>query len=168
MVGLPRRGRRFGVRMRRAGASSRVDQWHRDCVIETTMPRGGFFSVDSLRGVWILVVDGQPRGRGMLDEILSYCGALVTPMASAGEALGVMAQVKPDVLIVTLADDPDFGFIRRVRGLKPEDGGVLPAIAIADDVDESLVRSRGYQACLRMPLDPWELCRLISSLITVR
>jgi CheY-like chemotaxis protein len=132
------------------------------------MPCGGFFSLDSLRGVWVLVVDSHPRGRDTLGEILSYCGALVTPMASAADALGVMRKVKPDVLIVALADDADFGFIRRVRGLKPEDGGVLPAIAIAHDVDEGLARSRGYQACLRLPLDPWELCRLVSSLMTVR
>ena len=132
------------------------------------MPCGGFFSLDSLRGVWVRVVDSHPRGRDTLGEILSYCGALVTPMASAADALGVMRKVKPDVLIVALADDADFGFIRRVRGLKPEDGGVLPAIAIAHDVDEGLARSRGYQACLRLPLDPWELCRLVSSLMTVR
>ena len=131
------------------------------------MPHGGFFSVDSLRGVWVVVVDRHPRGRDTLNEILSYCGALVTPMASTAEALGVMRQVKPDVLIVALADDPDFDFIRRVRGLKPEDGGVVPAVAIGRDVDDGLARPRGYQAYLRMPLDPWELCRLVSSLLTV-
>ena len=111
------------------------------------MPRGGFFSVDSLRGVWVLIVDSNPRGRETLGEILSYCGALVTLMAS---------------------DDDDFAFIRQVRGLKPEDGGVVPAIAIARDGDDDLARSRGYQAYLRPPLDPWELCRLVSSMMTVR
>jgi hypothetical protein len=89
-------------------------------------------------------------------------------MASAAEALGVMRQVKPDVLIMALDDDSDFGFIRAVRGLKPEDGGVAPALAIAREVDEGLARSRGYQAFLRTPIDPWELCRLVSSLMTVR
>ena len=132
------------------------------------MPSGGFFSVDSLRGVWLLVVDSNPRGRETLREILSYCGGLVTPMASVNEALSVMRQVKPDVLIVALADDADFAFIRQVRGLKPEDGGVVPAIAIARDVDHDLARSRGYQAFLRTPLDPWELCRLVSNLMTVQ
>ncbi len=132
------------------------------------MPCGGFFSVDSLRGVWVLIVDGNPRGRETLSEILSYCGALVTAMASANDALSVMRQVKPDVLIVALPDDDDFAFIRQVRSLKPEDGGVVPAIEIARDVDEDLTRSRGYQAYLRTPLDPWELCRLVSSLMTVR
>jgi CheY-like chemotaxis protein len=132
------------------------------------MPCGGFFSVDSLRGVWILVVDGNPRGRASLMEILSYCGALVTPIGSAEDALSVMRQVKPDVLIVALLDDDDFAFIRQVRGLKPEEGGVVPAIAIARDVDDDLARSRGFQTHLRTPLDPWELCRLVSSLMTVR
>jgi CheY-like chemotaxis protein len=132
------------------------------------MPCGGFFSVDSLRGVCILVVDGNPRGRATLMEILTYCGALVTPMGSAEDALSVMRQVKPDVLIVMLLDDDDFAFIRQVRGLKPEEGGVIPAIAIARDVDDDLARSRGFQAYLRTPLDPWELCRLVSSLMTVR
>jgi len=132
------------------------------------MPCGGYFSVDSLRGVLVLVVDSNPRGRETLREILSYCGALVTPTASVDEAAGVMRQVKPDVLIVALPEDDDVAFIRDVRSLKPEDGGVVPAIAIARDADDDLARSRGYQASLRTPLDPWELCRLVSSLMTVR
>jgi len=132
------------------------------------MPRGGFFAVDSLRGVWILVVDSDPHGRRTLVEILSYCGALVTPLASVDEALSVMRQVKPDLLLVALLDD-DFGFIRQVRALKPEDGGVVPAIAVgaADGVDD-LARARGFQAYVRTPLDPWGLCRLVSRMMTVR
>jgi len=132
------------------------------------MPCGGYFSVDSLRGILVLIVDGKPRGRETLREILAYCGALVTPTASAADAVGVMRQVKPDVLIVALPEDDDVAFIRQVRSLKPEDGGVVPAIAIARDVDDDLARARGYQASLRTPLDPWELCRLVSSLMTVR
>jgi CheY-like chemotaxis protein len=132
------------------------------------MPGAGFFSVDSLRGVLILVVDLDPRGRQTLVEILTYCGALVTPIASIDEALGVMRQVKPDVLIVVSTNGADYDVVHRVRSLKPEDGGVVPAIAVARDIDDDAARARGYQAHLRTPLDPWELCRLVSSLMTVR
>jgi CheY-like chemotaxis protein len=132
------------------------------------MPSGGFFSLDSLRGVWVLVVDGHPITRQTLVEILSYCGALVTPVASPREALAIMRQVKPDVLIVALLSGDDFALIGQVRSLKPEDGGVMPAIAILPDGEDDAARARGFQACLRTPLDPWELCRLVSSLMTVR
>ena len=134
------------------------------------MTRSGFFSVDSLRGVWVLVVDEDPHGRQTLVEILSYCGALVTPLASPAEALNVMRQVKPDVLVVTLAQSGDFAFIRLVRALKPEEGGVVPAIAVgtADSPPDDTVRSRGFQSYLRKPLDPWALCRVVSELVTMR
>ena len=116
----------------------------------------------------MLVVDGHPITRQTLVEILSYCGALVTPVASPREALGIMRQVKPDVLIVALLSGDDFALIGQVRSLKPEDGGVMPAIAILPDGEDDAARARGFQACLRTPLDPWELCRLVSSLMTVR
>jgi CheY-like chemotaxis protein len=134
------------------------------------MTRSGYFSVDALRGVWILVIDADPHGRQTLVEILSYCGALVTPLASPAEALNVMRQVKPDVLVVTLTQSSDFAFIRLVRALKPEEGGVVPAIAVgtADSPSDDTVRSRGFQASLRKPLDPWALCRLVSELVMMQ
>src|SRR4030095_15449655 len=94
-----------------AARRTSATRWHPNCERVMSMPHGGFFSVDSLRGVWILVVDSNPRGRETLREILTYCGALVTPIASVNDALGVMRQVKPDMLVVALADDDDFGFI---------------------------------------------------------
>jgi CheY-like chemotaxis protein len=134
------------------------------------MTRSGFFSVESLRGVWILVIDADPHGRQTLVEILSYCGALVTPLASPAEALNVMRQVKPDILVVSLTRSSDLAFIRLVRALKPEEGGVVPAIAVgtADSPSDDTVRSRGFQASLRKPLDPWALCRVVSELVTMQ
>jgi CheY-like chemotaxis protein len=120
--------------------------------------------------VWILVVDHDPPVRRALVEILSYCGALVTPLATAGDALAVMRQVKPDLLVVALSEeDDDAGLIRQVSSLKPEDGGVVPAVAVARGAaTDDVARARGYQAVVTTPLDPWELCRLVSSLMTVR
>jgi CheY-like chemotaxis protein len=131
------------------------------------MPGGGFFSIDSLRGVWALVVEPDPRGRRALVEVLTYCGALATPIGSADEGFGVMRRIKPDVLLVGLTDPESVAFIRGVRSLKPEDGGVVPAIAVVGGDDDDLARARGFQASVRMPLDPWSLCRLVSSLMTV-
>jgi CheY-like chemotaxis protein len=134
------------------------------------MTGSGLFAVESLRGVWILVIDADPHGRQTLVEILSYCGALVTPLGSPAEALAVMRQVKPDVLIVSVTQSSDFTFIRLVRALKPEEGGVVPAIAVgtADSPSDDTVRSRGFQRFFRKPLDPWALCRTVSELVTMQ
>jgi CheY-like chemotaxis protein len=131
--------------------------------------RGGFFSVDSLRGVHVLVVDDEPDGRDLLTAILQYGGALVIAVGSAGEALDHMRLVKPDVLVADIAMPEHDGYwlIGAVRSLKPEDGGVVPAIAVSGRVrpaNADAARTAGFDAFLTKPLDPWELCRVIAQL----
>jgi CheY-like chemotaxis protein len=110
----------------------------------------------------VTVGRGAARRR-TLAGILTYCGALVTSVASAEEAFGVMRQIKPDTVVVALTDDESVPFIRRVRRLTPEDGGVVPVVRLARDGDDDLARSRGFQAFVRLPLEPWNLCRLAIS-----
>jgi two-component system, chemotaxis family, CheB/CheR fusion protein len=127
----------------------------------------GFFSVDSLVGVHTLVVDSDQECRHLLSAILRYCGALVTTTASANEALKVMSVAKCDVLVIEIALPGESGvdLIRRVRGLKPEDGGVVRAIALSGrstDLDPAV--AAGFDAHLTKPVDPWALCRLVAML----
>lgn len=132
------------------------------------MARGGYYSVDSLKGVHVLVIDGEAEARELLTAIFNYCGALVTTVASGDEALKVMALIKPDVIVTSLDLPNDEGFttLRRLRDLKPEDGGVLPIVAVAGGGTAAVERARlaGFAACLMKPLDPWELCRVLSGL----
>jgi CheY-like chemotaxis protein len=127
----------------------------------------GFFSVDSLAGVHTLVVDSDQECRQLLSAILRYCGALVTTTATASEALKVMSVAKCDVLVVEIALPGETGvdLMRRVRGLKPEDGGVVRAIALSgrsEDLDHAV--ATGFDAHLTKPVDPWTLCRLVAML----
>jgi CheY-like chemotaxis protein len=135
------------------------------------MTRGGFYAVDSLSGVHVLVVDNERGCRDLLTSILQYCGALVTAVGSADEALAVMALIKPDVLItdVVMRDRDGFWLIAKVRSLKPEDGGVVPAVAIVNHAvadERERARAAGFAAYLSKPIDPWELCRLVTGLVT--
>ena len=135
------------------------------------MARGGFYSVDSLRGVHVLVVDHEAECRELLSDVLHYCGALVTAVDSAEGALEVMALIKPDVLVTDLIEGDKDGhwLIRQVRSLKPEDGGVVPVIAVSDAARLAhLARAgaAGFVACLAKPLDPWQLCRVIAGVTT--
>ena len=128
----------------------------------------GFFSVDSLVGVHALVVDPDQECRQLLSSILRYCGALVTTTTSSREALKVIGVVKCDVLIVEIALPGESGveLIRRVRALKPEDGGVVRAIALSEgDADRDGALAAGFDAHLTKPIEPWAMCRLIATLV---
>lgn len=141
-------------------------------LIAVPLEGGGFFSVDSLRGVWVLLLDSDPAGLRSLTQVLEYCGALVTGVATPEQALQVMRQVRPDVLVAAMSADEQeaVGLIRRVRAFKPEDGGVMPAIAVVPsaEIGEDYMRAGGFEGYLAKPVDPWRLCRMVSSLTMPR
>src|SRR2546422_293008 len=110
---------------RRTGRTSRPDLQY-----PAAMSRGGFFAVDSLSSVHVLVVDDDASFREVLVSLLRYCGALVTARATPDEALVAMNQVKPDVLVVTIGPDGASSLPRRVRARKPEDGGNAPIVVV--------------------------------------
>ena len=129
------------------------------------MARGGFFAVDSLTSVHVLVVDDDPAFREVLVSVLRYCGALVVAMGTPDEALTAMDQVKPDVLVITIGTNPAVAVLpRRVRARKPEDGGNAPIVVVFREGADDGARE-GVNAHLTEPLNPWELCRVISSLL---
>jgi CheY-like chemotaxis protein len=128
------------------------------------MTRGGFFAVDSLTSVHVLVVDDDASFRSVLVSLLRYCGALVTAVATADEALIVMSQVKPDVLVITVGGNAATALVRRVRACKPDDGGNAPIVAVLRAGAPDAV-PEGVNVHLTEPLNPWELCRLISMLL---
>lgn len=129
------------------------------------MTRGGFFAVDSLTSVHVLVVDDDTAFRDVLVSLLRYCGALVTATATADEALVAMNQVKPDVLVVTIGPDRDMtALIRRIRARKPEDGGNAPIVGVLREGTSEPARE-GVNAWLTEPLNSWELCRVISTVL---
>jgi len=133
------------------------------------MGRGGIYSMDSLSGVYALVVDSEKERRALVSGILRYCGALVTPVETPAAALAIMRLLKPDVVVVdfTRPEDGGLDFIRSVRALKPEEGGVVAAVAVGEGgANAELARSRGFDAYATKPLDPWELCRIVASLLT--
>lgn len=133
------------------------------------MARSGFFSVDSLKGVHVLVADDEPLAREVLKDILEYCGALVLTVGSAREALDTMRLIKPDALVAKLAlpGEDAFWLLRQVRALKPEAGAEIPAIAVggaAEDRERCL--GQGFQAHFTWPVNPWEFSRTIATLTT--
>ena len=129
----------------------------------------GFDSMDSLGGIYALVVDSEKERRLLVAGILRYCGALVTPAETPQIALSVLELLKPDVVVVDFSTPEDGGltFIRDLRALTPEQGGRVPAVALGDGEDNvALARARGFNAYVIKPFQPSELCRAVATLVT--
>jgi CheY-like chemotaxis protein len=124
---------------------------------------------DTLKGIHVLLVEDDEDSRALLETVLRYCGALVTAVAAAQDAMHTLQRVKPDVLLsdISMPHRDGYWLIREVRSLPADRGGTMPAIAVTalgypHDVSRTL--AAGYQAHLRKPVDPWELARTIASL----
>ena len=124
---------------------------------------------DALVGVHVLIIDDDPEARDLVGTVLRYCGALVVVAADAREGLGRLAQLLPDIIVCDLAmpEHDGYWFVRSLRELPPDQGGALPVVAITahgalHGPDRTL--PAGFQAHIRKPIDPWELCRTVASL----
>ncbi len=125
---------------------------------------------DALIGVHALIVDDDRDSRILLKTVLEYCGALVTVAGSAHDAMRILERVAPDVIVTDIAMPTNDGYwlVQQVRARSAEDGGNVPAIAVTAYGDEHgphRTLSAGFQAHLRKPIDPWELCRVVASVV---
>jgi len=123
-----------------------------------------------LSGIKILLVDDEPDTRDLVAFILEQQGAQVTVATSAHEALFILPQAKPDILLsdIGMPDMNGYMLIQQVRQLAPEQGGRIPAIALtayAGDINQQQALAAGFQKHIAKPIEPEKLIHLISSLI---
>jgi CheY-like chemotaxis protein len=127
------------------------------------MGRRDQLSHDALIGVHVLVVDDDADARELWRAVLEYCGALVTVVPSADEALAVLARVRPDVLVTDLAMPIHDGYwlVEHVRVLPAERRGTIPVRRGDGARRES--RSRSHAGGL-IPVAPEEAARSLGAL----
>jgi CheY-like chemotaxis protein len=120
-----------------------------------------------LNGVRVLVVDDEYDTREVLGAMLSRYGAEARTVESAAEAIRVLIEWAPDVLVsdVGLPDEDGYELIAKVRALPEERGGAIPAIALtayAGNQDRQRALSSGFQTHLPKPVEPAELARVVA------
>jgi CheY-like chemotaxis protein len=125
---------------------------------------------DRLDHLQILVVDDEPDTREMLKAGLGHCGARVTIVGSAREALEAMEANMPDVLIsdIGMPGEDGYELIKKVRALPADKGGRVPAIALtayARTEDRLQALRSGYQMHVPKPVELAELVAVASSLV---
>ncbi len=123
-----------------------------------------------LAGLRVLVVDDETDTRNFLSFMFEEYGAFATAVGSVDEALAVLEQAKPDILIsdIGMSEQDGYTLIRKLRSLEPEKGGRIPAIALTaytreEDYLEAL--SAGFQQHLSKPIDPNKLIAAVANVL---
>jgi signal transduction histidine kinase/ActR/RegA family two-component response regulator len=124
----------------------------------------------ALDGIRVLAVDDEADARLLLTAVLEQCGAEVRTCGSAAEALAVLADWQPDILVsdIGMPGEDGYALIRKVRALEPEHGGRVPAVALtayARVEDRLQALSAGYNMHVPKPVEPAELAVVIASMI---
>jgi PAS domain S-box-containing protein len=123
----------------------------------------------SLEGTRVLIVDDEIDARELVSVMLGRCGAEMKAAASSAEAMEIIGNWKPDVLIadIGMPVEDGYGLIKRLRELPREEGGTIPALALtayARTEDRVKALSAGYQVHLSKPVDRAELAAVVARL----
>jgi CheY-like chemotaxis protein len=124
----------------------------------------------NLEGITVLVVDDDSDARGVIARILRDGRASVTTAASAAEALEILRETKPALLIsdIGMPGEDGYDLIRKVRALPAESCGRVPAVALtafARSEDRQRALLAGYQLHVAKPVEPSELLTVCASLV---
>jgi PAS domain S-box-containing protein len=125
----------------------------------------------SLQDVKIMVVEDQADARELIRLILEQQGAQVIEASSSKQALEIIKESIPDVLIsdIGMPDEDGYSFLKKVRSLPQDKGGNVPALALTaytKEEDRELAIAAGFQMHLGKPLDITELVQAVFQLST--
>lgn len=125
------------------------------------------FPAQSLRGLHVMVVDDEASVRDLLALTLAKCGASVTMAASVEDALALLPNLSPDVVVsdIAMPGVDGYEFIRQLRERVRPGGADLPVIALtayASLQDRDRALQAGFDRHLTKPVDPAELVRTIA------
>lgn len=119
-----------------------------------------------LAGLHALVVDDDVDARDIVAFLLQDAGAIVRVADSASEALSILDQFNPDILIsdIGMPEEDGYGLIKTIRAT----GSTLPAIALtayAGEADQERAIAAGFQQHISKPIDPDEVVAIVLELV---
>jgi hypothetical protein len=124
-----------------------------------------------LAGVAILVVEDDPDVRRLACIAVEAWGGIVMEVATAHDALKMFQTVIPAIVLTDLGlpDLDGTWLLRQIRRLPPDKGGRIPVVAFSAYVqprERELIRAAGFQDLISKPIDPYELCAVISNMLS--
>lgn len=125
----------------------------------------GYATIENLK---VLIVDDEKDTLDLLAAVLNQKGAEVKAKTSVRDALEVVSEWRPDVIVsdVAMPEEDGYSFIKKLRDLSPEQGGATPAIALTAYVgikERAKVLESGFQMYVPKPVEPSELLAAIAN-----
>jgi PAS domain S-box-containing protein len=122
-----------------------------------------------LNGLAVLVLDDEADARDLLRSSFEQHGAVVATAGNVPDALEIIANQSVNVIVsdIGMPDEDGYSFIRKVRALKPEHGGLTPALALtayARPEDRIRALREGFQTHAAKPVEPQELLAIVANL----
>ncbi|MEG4318503.1 MULTISPECIES: PAS domain S-box protein [unclassified Microcoleus] len=124
---------------------------------------------DVLAGLKVLVVDDEPDNREFLVVALQELGATATAAASVPEAIDILQQSPPDILVsdIGMPVEDGYSLIRKVRSSEADKIKRLPAVALtayASEQDRARAIEAGYDEHLAKPIDSARFAAVLAQL----
>jgi PAS domain S-box-containing protein len=122
-----------------------------------------------LDGVKVLALDDDADSRLLISTILQQCGVIVKTCESVPEALSLIEEFVPDVIVsdIGMPEEDGYSFIRKLRAAG-QNGKRTPAVALtafAGVGDRMKALSAGFNMHVPKPVEPAELMMVIASLV---
>ena len=128
-----------------------------------------YYSSLPLNSLQVLIVDRNPDSRNLLQALFETYGTLTLTVTTADEALEILKQVKPDLLIseIGVPEEDGYSLMRKVKALEKTRQIQIRAITLTvyarkEDCVQAL--SVGYAKYLSKPFDIDELISMVASL----
>ncbi|MBD2773464.1 response regulator [Iningainema sp. BLCCT55] len=123
----------------------------------------------ALDGLRVFVVDDNADNLKLVKIIFEEYQAEVETATSVDEAIEVIEEWKPDILIsdISMPHKDGYSLIRSIRIKEAEVGGFLPAVALTGCVfpeNSRLVFNAGFQMFILKPFEALELVAVVAKL----
>jgi CheY-like chemotaxis protein len=123
-----------------------------------------------LEGLRVLVVEDNEDTQLLLTFLLEDSGANVAVTASAYEALAVLEQTQPDILLcdIGLPEIDGLTLMRKIRAMSTKQIKQIPAIALtaySQETAEKEALDSGFQAYFVKPIEPTKFVNSVANVL---
>lgn len=120
-----------------------------------------------LLGLRVLVVDDDEDVLELFAVALTACGAEVTTIDNARDAIALATRTRPHAIVsdIAMIGEDGYWLVRELKRLPPEilgDVPVIAATAYGREHPRKRVLAAGFAEHLQKPIDPEQLCQAVA------